>query len=787
MNKRSIISVFILTLVLFGINQWFDTRNRANIIPKAKTESVITKEESLPPVKAASLSSLPIATLYSDSDAMQSYARAIFFDDTYFIEKDEHDSPEILYVKKGSGMVSIHLLPHDSNHTFSIYVVNPDQEITSTTISPIGSSEVQIVNLSEKQPRVFPARYVVDKIVFSSEQTESGLVLYATNGQFVPVGFYFADKAQYTPFYDISQLSSRMAYKLFDQPVTAPETFYVLENEYIQLVFSNLGGAIAEINLPFSNTTNKVSVVRPIEIDQMIQKNSPFNAYFPARDYWSVKGSAKPAVQKPTLGGYYPLLRRSVKDKDGKVLVRVRPSYYAFALLGEENQEEGAYKMVSFTKDSITFEKQTSQGLVRKKYTLKDQPLSPYSFTVQIQSESPLTSKWLSSGVPEAELISGSFSPSLKYLYHKNGRVFSEDVSTPKSVSYLTSVDANWVSNGNGFFGCIIDADKPSQIDGFKAIKIPGDLVPSRLVILDKNMSNKALNTYPGYQLALPLAEASNYTFNVFSGPYQYNILQTVDEIATSAPQGVDPSYSNATSNNGWFSFISVPFSNFLSVILRFCYSITHSWGLSIILLTIALRIMLYPLNAWSIRSTLKMQELSPKITALQERFKKDPKKLQLEMVKIYKENKVNPFSGCFPIFIQMPFLFGMFDLLKSTFELRGAGFIPGWIDNLTAPDVLFTFGFNIPFLGNQFHLLPIFLGLVMFLQQKVSATKAKTTDLSEQQKQQQMMGNVMTIVFTVIFYNMPSGLNIYFLSSTLLSILQQWWMTKKMQPKKAK
>lgn len=683
-------------------------------------------------------------------------------------------------------MVTVHLIPHENNHTFSIYVVNPDQEITSTYISPIGSNELQIVNLSEKEPKIYPGRFDEGVISLGLSELPTGIVLYHVNQQYVPVGFFRGENNQFTAFYDIEDLDSRMSYKLFDQKPATQEIFYVLENSSIQLVFSNLGGALAEINLPFSDAANPLSVVKPIEIDQMLQKESPYNSYFPAHDYWAFNENGKVTQEKPSLGGYYPLLRRSVRNKEGNVIFPVRPSYYAFALLSEENQEEGAYKMVKFTKDSITFEKGTSHGLITKKYTLNDDPLSPYSFSVQIESDSPLAAKWVSSGIPEAELISGTFSPSLKYLYHKNGRVFSEDISTPKTVSYLPSVDASWVSNGNGFFGCIIDASKPSMIGGVKAIKIPGDLAPSRLAILDKNLS-KSLNTYPGYQLALPLTASSSYSYNVFSGPYQYSVLQNADKIATTGQAGTDPSFSNATTNNGWFSFISVPFSNFLSVILRFCYSITHSWGFSIILLTVALRIMLYPLNAWSIKSTLKMQELSPKITALQEKHKKDPKKLQLEMVKIYKENKVNPFSGCFPIFIQMPFLFGMFDLLKTTFELRGAPFIPGWINNLSAPDVLFTFGFSIPFIGNQLHLLPILLGAVMFLQQKVSQAKTSVAEPTEQQKQQQMMGNVMTIVFTVIFYNMPSGLNIYFLSSTLLSILQQWWMTKRVKPQKAK
>ena len=108
-------------------------------------------------------------------------------------------------------------------------------------------------------------------------------------------------------------------------------------------------------------------------------------------------------------------------------------------------------------------------------------------------------------------------------------------------------------------------------------------------------------------------------------------------------------------------------------------YAVTRSWGFSIILLTIALRLMMYPLNNWSIRSSAKMQEIAPKIKAVQERYKKIRKKGQLEVMNLYRQEGINPFSGCFPILLQMPFLIGMFYLLKSTFPLRGAAFIPGW------------------------------------------------------------------------------------------------------------
>lgn len=214
---------------------------------------------------------------------------------------------------------------------------------------------------------------------------------------------------------------------------------------------------------------------------------------------------------------------------------------------------------------------------------------------------------------------------------------------------------------------------------------------------------------------------------------------------------------------------------------MRFFYWLSGSWALSIVLLTVALRVMLYPLNAWSLKSTMKMQKIAPEIAKIQEKHKKDPKKAQLEIVKLYRDAGVNPVSGCFPLLIQMPFLIGMFDLLKSTFELRGASFIPGWIDDLAAPDVLFSWEYPILFIGNAFHLLPFILGGVMFLQQRLmSAVPTDPKLMTDQQRQSRAMGTMMAFLFTFLFYHFPSGLNLYWLSSMLLGILQQWWTNRK-------
>lgn len=282
--------------------------------------------------------------------------------------------------------------------------------------------------------------------------------------------------------------------------------------------------------------------------------------------------------------------------------------------------------------------------------------------------------------------------------------------------------------------------------------------------------------------MKLPLSKApQTMTFRVFAGPFASDILKQVDKTYSDPATRYNPNYTAGISFHGWFSFISEPFAKFLFFLMEIFHFITRSWGLSIILLTAALRLMLYPLNAWSIKSTSKMQKMAPKVAQIQEKYKKDPKRAQMETMSLYKQHGVNPLGGCFPMLIQLPFLIGMFDLLKSTFELRGVSFIPGWIDNLTAPDIIFSWSYPIWFFGTSFHLLPILLGVIMYFQQQMTANLPKNPkQWTDQQRQQRLMGNMMVLVFAVMFYHFPSGLNIYWLFSMLFGMLQQWWMTKK-------
>lgn len=551
------------------------------------------------------------------------------------------------------------------------------------------------------------------------------------------------------------------------------ETYYVLENEYQQLVFSDRGGSLAEINLPLVGTSPK-SIVKEIDFDREILKNSPQNDYFPLRPYKTPDGENH---EKGTLGGYYPLLRRGI---NGNTLPA---EYYALNIVGEDpNIANATFQVTRFEKNLIEFQGSVGGATITKTYSIPSEKNGPYCFNLDLQVDGDPRGLWITSGIPDVEIVSNSYAPQLRTQITSNRVSDVETISLPKQGQTINpNLSPNWISNNNGFLGVLIDPLLPAGA-GYKVVKVPGQDAPTRLTLIDPGYNLYPASDYPGYSTNLPL-KAGSMPFRIFAGPYDNSLLKELDALYDEPLKNYNPDYVQAIIIQGWFSFISQPFSKFLFYLMTLFYSITHSWAAAIILLTVALRAMMYPLNGWSIRSQIKMQEIAPKVKAVQDKYKKDPTKAKVEVMNLYKQSGINPLTGCFPMLLTMPFLLGMFYLLKSSFPLRGAMFIPGWIDDLSAPDVLFTWGQPIWFFGNELHLLPLLMGLTMFLQQKLTSKVPKDpAKLTDAQKQQKMMGNMMVVLFAVMFYNFPSGLNLYFMISTLLGVAQQVWMTKRMK-----
>jgi YidC/Oxa1 family membrane protein insertase len=213
----------------------------------------------------------------------------------------------------------------------------------------------------------------------------------------------------------------------------------------------------------------------------------------------------------------------------------------------------------------------------------------------------------------------------------------------------------------------------------------------------------------------------------------------------------------------------------FLSVwilqLMTFLYRFIPNYGVVIIIISILTKILFYRLTHKSFKSMKDMQRLQPKMKELQEKYKDDKKKQNEAVMKLYKEAGVNPLGGCLPLLLQMPVFIALFNVLRNTIELRGAPFVL-WINDLSSPDVLFSFGTKLWLLGSDFHLLPILMGAAMVVQSKLGGSPTGGEAAPGQTK---MMSTMMPIVFTVIFYGMPSGLVLYWFVNQLFSLVQQY------------
>ena len=252
----------------------------------------------------------------------------------------------------------------------------------------------------------------------------------------------------------------------------------------------------------------------------------------------------------------------------------------------------------------------------------------------------------------------------------------------------------------------------------------------------------------------------------------------------------------NQADKNGWNlsnlrlndSLESTGILSWLEAILKWClemiYKIIPNWGVSIIILTIFIKILLFPLTKKSSLSTLKMQEVQPLIKEVQDKYKDNPEKMNIELAKIYKEEGFSPMSGCLPMLLQFPLIFAMYNLFNNYFEFRGAMFIPGWIPDLSVGDSIYTLNFNIPFgIGNQIRLLP----LIYLVSQLIFGRVTQSTNAANgNATQMKFMMYGMPLIFFFIFYNAPSGLLLYWTVSNALQLVQQMILNKVMKAKRA-
>ncbi len=278
--------------------------------------------------------------------------------------------------------------------------------------------------------------------------------------------------------------------------------------------------------------------------------------------------------------------------------------------------------------------------------------------------------------------------------------------------------NTGWVAYGNRYFA--------------NAIVSQGGINP------DVVYSNRT--DFQGVYLRYPLVvkgdtNTAEFSLRLFVGPKEYSELSQVEGM-------------KGLIDYGFFKIFAYP----LLELLRFFNKLFHNYGIAIILLTIVVRVLFYPLSVKSFRSMKSMQKLQPQIAALKEKYKDDMARFNQEQMNLFKTNKVNPMGGCLPMLVQLPVFFALYTVLQNSIELFHAPFF-GWIHDLSDKD--------------PFYVLPILMGITMFIQQKMTPSAGLDPI-------QAKMMLAMPVIFTFIMLNLPSGLTLYIFLSTGMGILQQ-------------
>ena len=314
----------------------------------------------------------------------------------------------------------------------------------------------------------------------------------------------------------------------------------------------------------------------------------------------------------------------------------------------------------------------------------------------------------------------------------------------------------------------------------FAVIAVP-DATQYRITYDTRDM--EGVNEQSSFYFSRPEIKSSRNTdvFRFYLGPKKLDILRSYNDAQKNTYNLADMHFDEIASRSrllGWLVII-------LKFLLDTFYKLIPNYGVAIILVTVLLKVVLFPLTHKSYESTARMQSLQPKMNELREKYKNNPQKLNQEMAAMYKKEGVSPLGGCLPMLLQFPILIAFYSLLNTHFALRGAVFIPGWINDLSAPEAVFTFApitITQRFQFDAIRALPFIMLVTTFLSSKLMQTPG--TDASG--RNMKMMTYMMPVMFFFILYNMPSGLLLYWTMQNIFTVAQQWYINQRRQKKNA-
>ena len=369
----------------------------------------------------------------------------------------------------------------------------------------------------------------------------------------------------------------------------------------------------------------------------------------------------------------------------------------------------------------------------------------PYRFLIDIDvditslSNNTLANNYTISwfgGIPPTEKDSVTESTYFYSYLYQGGELLDVKVGQGEEFSNDYKGQTDWVATRSKYFvTCLLD-DSGEQFDGSK---------------ISASYKDKEI-----YDLSVTLQSNKVATISLYLGPLEYERIKNLNVNL------------EAVMDFGWA--IIRPISKSVLWVLKTMNKVIPNYGIILVIFSILVKLIVYPLTKRSYQSTQAMQAIQPEINALREKHKNNPTKLNTATMELYKKKGVNPLGTCFPMLLQMPLLFALFTVFRSTIELRGEPFV-FWIKDLSAPDVIFYLPFKVPLYGDYVCALPILMALSMFAQQKMMQPVAATGPQADQQK---MMQYFMMGFFFLLFNSFPSGLNLYYTLFNVLTIAQQ-------------
>jgi YidC/Oxa1 family membrane protein insertase len=450
---------------------------------------------------------------------------------------------------------------------------------------------------------------------------------------------------------------------------------------------------------------------------------------FTLKKYLKAKAPDSPSVQLVTL-------ERGMGDFLTVKFEPVSPVKGSKTLLYETKKDSVRLSPDS-SPESLTFKAVTPEGLE----IIQEYYFSPDNYGIRLEVQvNNLAGRRIEGSLSAGLRALPPEGKSRYYSYVGLAALIGSDVKEVEleedSDEEVLSGNIGWIAFEDDYFISAVLPEKPSKATFIGTLNSVGVLE----------------GTYKSDSVSIGPSENVSGHYLLYFGPRDIDIMKKHD-----------PKLVKAVSF-GWTDIIAKP----LLWVLKKFNTYINNYGVSIILLTILIKIIFWPLTHKSYKSMKEMRKLQPMMAKIREKHKGDKQRLNQEMMSLYKTYKVNPMSGCFPMVIQIPVFFALFRILGSAIELRHAPFML-WIDDLSAPDRLFNFPFDIPFMDSPdgIPVLTLLMGASMFIQQKMTPAPGDPT--------QAKIMMLLPIIFTVMFINFPSGLVLYWLVNNVISIGQQY------------